>query len=243
MSGEDLGYPRSPGRQAQSPIELPTSGSHVGGYRSQPHRQRVNSGGSDLYYEDVDPRFASDPEPVPPQNLQPGERNRRPPPLLTPGPPGHYRPDSYNGMPPTNSYEELPGARSPAESETSNFTSVSQRGVNPNWRPNNGGEFSTLGPMRRREQQTRQDMLLAGNPDFELPGAVGPQRLPTRGGNGGPGMRGGIMRGPARVPPASAIGGGGDGPYPTPMGPPLPGGSMGPPGPGPGTGMGGMREI
>ncbi|KIX95827.1 uncharacterized protein Z520_08535 [Fonsecaea multimorphosa CBS 102226] len=253
MSGDDLEYPRSPGRQGQSPVELPTSGSHVGGYSSQPRRPRVNSGGSDVYYEDVDPRFASDPEPPLPQNPQLEERNRRPPPLLNPGPPGHYRPDSYNEIPPTNSYEELPGARSPAESETSNFTSVSQRGVNPNWRPGpgNGGEFSGLGPMRRRDHQTRQDMLLAGNPDFELPGSMGPPRLPTRGRGGGPGMRGGMMRGPARVPPASAVGSGGDGPYPVPMGSPLPGGPMGPPGPGPGPGiapgpgmgMGGMREI
>ncbi|OAP59111.1 hypothetical protein AYL99_06409 [Fonsecaea erecta] len=252
MSGDDLGYARPPGRQAQSPVELPTSGSHVGGYSGHPRRARVNSGGSDVYYEDVDPRFASDPEPPLPQNLQPEERNWRPPPLLTPGPPGQYRPDSYNEIPPTNSYEELPGARSPAESETSNFTSVSQRGVNPNWRPGNGGgEFSALGPMRRRDQQTRQDMLLAGNPDFELPGSMGPPRLQPRSRGGSPGMRGGMMRGPTRVPPASAVGGGGDGPYPSPMGPPLPGGPMGPPGPesgpgiapGPGMGMGGMREI
>jgi hypothetical protein len=128
-------------------------------------------------------------------------------------------------MPITNSYEELPGARSPAESETSNFTSVSQRGVNPHWRPGNGGEFSSLGPMRRpNHNQARQDMLLAGNPDFELPGAMGPSRLPTRGGRGG--GRGGMMggRGPARIPPASAIGTGIDNPYPAPMGgSPLPG--------------------
>ncbi|EXJ57665.1 uncharacterized protein A1O5_12455 [Cladophialophora psammophila CBS 110553] len=252
MSVDDMGHPRSPGRHGQSPVELPTSGSHVGGYNGQPRRPRVNSGGSDVYYEDVDPRFASDPEPPMPQHLRVEERSRRPPPLLTPGPPGHYRPDSYNEIPPTNSYEELPGARSPAESENSNFTSVSQRGINPNWRPGNGGEFNSLGPARRRDHQTRQDMLLAGNPDFELPGAMGPPRLLMRGRGGSSAMRGGMMRGgPARIPPASAVGGSGDGPYPTPMGPPLPGGPMGPPGPGPGPGiapgpgmgMGGTREI
>ena len=85
----------------------------------------------------------------------------------------------------------------------------------------------------------RQDMLLAGNPDFELPGAMAPSRLPPRARGGGPGMRGGMMggRGPPRIPSASAVGMGGDGAYPMPMGPPLPGGSS----PGPRTGD--MQEI
>lgn len=232
--------PRSPGRYGPAPVELSTSTSHVGGYDSQPRRPRVNSGGSDIYYEDVDPRFASEPAPpLPPMPQHPGMSNHSPAaaPLLHPGHPSQDRPDSYSELPPTNSYEDLPGARSPAESETSNFTSVSQRGVNPNWRPGNGGEFSSLGPQRRQNNQSqmRQEMLLAGNPDFELPGAVGPSRLPTRGRGGGPGMRGGMMgRGPPRIPPASAVGMGGDGPYPTPMGAPTGG---------PSSGMGGIREI
>jgi len=224
-----MGQPRSPGRYGPSPVELEA-------YSNQPRRPRVNSGGSDVYYEDVDPRFASDlepPMPPIPQNPVVHKRHPAPPALLTPGPPGQYRPESYGEIPQTHSYEELPGARSPAESETSNFTSVSQRGVNPNWRPGNGGEFSSLGPSRRRENPTRQDMLLAGNPDFELPGAMAPSRLPTRGRGGGPGLRGGMMgRGPPRIPPASAVGTGVDGPYPNTMGPP-------PPQPG----MGGIREI
>ena len=208
----------------------------MGAYDSQPRRPRVNSGGSDIYYEDVDPRFAADLEPpLPAMPNNPGMNNRRqgPPSLLTPGPPGQYRPEPYGEVvPQTNSYEELPGARSPAESETSNFTSVSQRGVNPNWRPGNGGEFSSLGPMRRRDQnQARQDMLLAGNPDFELPGATGSSRLPMRGRGGGPGMRGGMMgggsRGTTRIPSASAVGGDGAYPIPSPAGPSI----------------GGMREI
>jgi hypothetical protein len=238
-----MGQPRSPGRYGPPAVD-------VGAYSNQPRRPRVNSGGSDIYYEDVDPRFASDPEPpVPamPQNPEVHNRHPAPPALLVPGPPGQFRPESYGEIPHANSYEELPGARSPAESEASNFTSVSQRGVNPNWRPGNGGEFSSLGPMRRRDNQVRQDMLLAGNPDFELPGAMAPSRLPMRGRGAGPGMRGGIMggRGPPRIPPASAVGTGVDGPYPSPMGPPLVGGPMGPPppGPGPGPGMGGVREI
>ncbi len=220
-----MAQPRSPGRYGPSPVNMAA-------YDNQPRRPRVNSGGSDVYYEDVDPRFAADPEPpVPPipQNANVHTQHTPPPALLTPGPHGQYRPESYGEIPHTNSYEELPGARSPAESETSNFTSVSQRGVNPNWRPGNPGEFSSLGPMRRREiNPTRQEMLLAGNPDFELPGAMAPTRLPTRGRGGVPGMRGGMSRGPPRFPPASAVGTGVDGPYPTPMGPPP---------------MGGMREI
>ena len=226
-----MGQPRSPGRYGASPA-------NAGAYGSQPRRPRVNSGGSDIYYEDVDPRFAPESQPpVPPipQNPNVHTQHTPPPALLTPGHPNQYRPESYGETPLTNSYEELPGARSPAESETSNFTSVSQRGVNPNWRPGNPGEFSSLGPMRRREGPTRQEMLLAGNPDFELPGAMAPQRLPTRGRGGGPGMGtrggmgGGMGRGPPRFPPASAVGTGVDGPYPTTMGPPA--------------SMGGMREI
>ena len=243
MPVDGIGQPRSPGRYGLAPVELSAGGSHVGGYSSQPRRPRVNSGGSDIYYEDVDPRFASEPAPpVPAMPQNHAVQGHGPtPPLLTPGHPNQYRPDSYSEIPQTHSYEDLPGARSPAESETSNFTSVSQRGVNPNWRPGNGGEFSNLGPTRRRDNNpTRQEMLLAGNPDFELPGGMGPSRLPMRGRGGAPAMRGGMMgRGPPRIPPASALGVGGDGPYPAPMGAPLPGG---PPPPGLGPGMGGVER-
>lgn len=236
MSVDNFEQPRSPGRYRASPVELPSGGSQTGGYGSLARRPRVNSGGSDIYYEDVDPRFASDPEPMPPMPANPElEGNNRPPTLLAPGQHHQYRPDSFNGAPRTNSYEDLPGARSPAESDTSNFTSVSQRGVNPNWRPGNGGEFSSLGPPRRRDQQTKRDVLLAGNPDFELPGMSGPGRLGTRGrGGGGPGVRGGMMGGGggSRIPPATVVGAGADGRYP-----------LGPPPEPTGMGPGGMREI
>ena len=193
----------------------------VGGlaYRNgpSPSRPRVNSGGSDVYYEDVDPRFApAEPMPPPQQEIMPR--------ILTPGgrdydDPAAPIPQQANVIGHNNSYEDLPGARSPAESETSNFTSVSQRGVNPNWRPTYGQDnFGSYGPgpggrgPPQRQQQMRRDVLLAGNPDFELPG-MGPAR---RGGMRG-GMRGPpIQRGPGPMP-ASAIGQG-DGPYP--RGPP-----------------------
>lgn len=230
----DFAQPRSPGRYPGSPVELPTSGSHVGGYALPPRKNRVDSGGSDVYYEDVDPRFASEPQPMPSMPENPAVQNQsRIPPLLTPGQPaqpGQYRPESVTRLPQTNSYEDLPGARSPAESEASNFTSVSQRGVNPNWRPGNGGEFSSLGPARpRREHQAKRDVLLAGNPDFEIPGMSGPPRAGPRSRGGPGGMRGGMGAGPARIPPASAVGAGADGRYP--MGPPSP------------VGPGSMREI
>lgn len=219
-------------------MELPSNGSHVGGFGGPPRRQRVNSGGSDVYYEDVDPRFAPDPEPVPsmpPSSGAPTTHAPVPALLTAPGQQQPYPPEAVNDIPPTHSYEDLPGARSPAESETSNFTSVSQRGVNPNWRPGNGGEFSSLGPARRRDLQMKRDMLLAGNPDFELPGMTAPGRTRTRGG-GGSGIRAGVLGGgvgPARIPPASAAGAGADGRYP--MGPPPPGS--------PGSGGMGLREI
>lgn len=217
--------PNSPSRRMQSPVELPSSQSNVGGMdgayspprNRQNGRPRVSSGGSDLYYEDVNPRFANDPEPLPPQQsvpslLTPGPRHPPAPLRQVPGPNGEL-------IPLTSSYENLQeGARSPAESETSNFTSVSQRGVNPNWRPQDGpvSAFQTnLGPPRRIQQQTqmRRDMMLTNNPDFEIPGLTGGG---ARGGRGG--MRGGMsgtVRRPVGPPPAaSSVGMGGEGRYP-----------------------------
>ena len=191
----------------------------------------MNSGGSDAYYEDVDPRFAPESEAVAPIPSQPErfQEQNSVPPLLRPGHDGgpQYHPSSelvHSQLPPTNSYEDLPGARSPAESDASNFTSVSQRGINPNWRPGNGGEFSSLGPARRQNPQMRRDVLLAGNPDFEIPGIGGPGRAFAGRGRGG--MRGGMMGGgaPGRIPPASAVGMGADGRYPMAPLPPGPGG-------------------
>ena len=89
-------------------------------------------------------------------------------------------------MDPSSSYEELQdGQMSPA----SDMTSISQRGVNPNWRPGMegaGGQRSgqaNLGVPGRREQrhqQQQRDMLLSSNPDFELPGGSGPHgRIPA----------------------------------------------------------------
>lgn len=161
------------------------------------HR-RVNSG--DQYYEDVDPRFTStDPNrPVNPNAI---------PSSLTPGHQGQQAPlEGENG-----SYESLQeGSRSPAASEASHFTSVSQRGVNPNWRPgpHDGMMPMPLGPARRPGHQDR-NMLLDNNPDFNLPGMAPPggRRGPGGGMGGSPVGMGGPMRGgsvPPR-PPSSTV--------------------------------------
>ncbi|KAF4965968.1 hypothetical protein FSARC_6277, partial [Fusarium sarcochroum] len=75
--------------------------------------QQAATSGNSNYYEDVDPRFAS---PTPPAN-----NNLQPPPIEP----------IYEDIHANNA-----GARSPAESEHSTFTSISQRGVNPRWNPN-----------------------------------------------------------------------------------------------------------
>lgn len=81
------------------------------------------------------------------------------------------------------------GALSPAMSDTSNFTSVSQRGVNPNWRPppgyGPGPGPAPSGPSPAQRRNERNDMILGQNPDFMLPGMRGPAR---GGGGRGRGM-------------------------------------------------------
>jgi len=98
-----------------------------------------------------------------------------------------------------DSYENIPeGARSPAGSDASHFTSISQRGVNPNWRPVGGpspmgpGGPGPMGPPRHQGPR-RDDIILGANPDFALPGMQ--MARPTRG-RGGP-MRGGMRGAPS----------------------------------------------
>ena len=141
-------------------VELPTP-TETQPQQHFPSHRRYNSG--DNYYEDVDPRFV-DPAPAPQPNS----------PMPTSLMPGHY-PNFDNGnshLEPSSSYESIQdGARSPAASDNSNYTSISQRGINPSWRPPPGlGRGMGMGgvPNRRPVQQQR-DMLLT-NPDFELPG-------------------------------------------------------------------------
>lgn len=108
------------------------------------------------YYEDVDPRFD--------QTAHTPPHHQTPPP-----PPLQLQEVDYEDM-----RAGASGTRSPAESEHSNFTSISQRGVNPQWSPQP--------PMpQRRPVQQRHDMIL-DNPDFKLPGgrstAAAKRRVP-----------------------------------------------------------------
>lgn len=107
---------------------------------------------------------------------------------------------TYDG----SDYEDIhalpPGARSPAESEgaQSNFTSISQRGINPRWPGDRGG--GGFAPRMPPPPRNDQAILLNSNPDFELPGVgpVGSRGLPGRGVNNGRGMqfpRGGLIGG------------------------------------------------
>jgi hypothetical protein len=99
------------------------------------------------YYEDVDPRFLEQASTTP-------------------------KPTSTT-IKTTNSYEDIQrGPRSPAVSEGSNFTSISQRSVNPRY--NSPPPLPTMGPpgsIVPRRPVNRNDMILDSNPDFELPGA------------------------------------------------------------------------
>lgn len=159
------------------------------------HR-RTSSG--DNYYEDIDPRFV---EPTPPEDL-----SMVPTTGLAPGyphgtSPNNLRPAPLGGMDGNNSYEDIQsGSRSPAESDRSNFTSVSQRGVNPRWNGAQGG-YGAMLPSRRPVASQRNDMLLNTNPDFELPS--------SRGGRGGGPGRG--VRAPGQIPGMTS-----GGPYPGP---------------------------
>jgi hypothetical protein len=74
------------------------------------------------------------------------------------------------------------GNRSPAESDRSNFTSISQRGINPQWNPSLSPSGAPHGPRRPAPSAVasqRNELLLSSNPDFELPGAgAGKNRQP-----------------------------------------------------------------
>jgi hypothetical protein len=153
------------------------------------------------YYEDVDPRFDDNPE----EELEVVTGYRQPPPQHEPprrrpsrrsdvgderglpvSPSPLRRNYSYNsndgqisrgnsGAHGGNNVDDS-GPRSPTASTSSQFTSVSQRGVNPRWQPQppqfiGGNSNANDGMYSRRNRPPRNDQmnLLAGNPDFELP--------------------------------------------------------------------------
>lgn len=145
-----------PARHSPSPLGVSTSPRDM---TRGPHHGRSNS--ASVYYEDVDPRFAE----AEAANM---------PSALALGPSGEPKQRT--------SFDDLPdGARSPAASEISHFTSISQRGINPKWRPPE--ESSQV------KVQKGRDVLLGNNPDFEIP---------TGRGRGKPGPGG-------RMPPLPAM--------------------------------------
>ena len=79
-------------------------------------------------------------------------------------------------------HADVGGARSPTGSERSNFTSISQRGVNPRWNPNYNPNHPPMPQMQARRANQRQDVLL-DNPDFQLPSSSAARPRGT-----GPGM-------------------------------------------------------
>lgn len=150
--------PRAAWNQASSTNPSSRPGAGAAGRRSG-----LASGPQDVhYYEDLYSPYGAL-----------GQADSQPPP---PGNPG------YGGGPPPTGR-----ARSPSESERSNFTSISQRGVNPRWnaRGMQGPQYQNAPPRRlaQQQKQRRQDLLL-DNPDFQLPGSR------SRGGThrAGPGM-------------------------------------------------------
>ncbi|KAL8727967.1 MAG: hypothetical protein Q9166_005732 [cf. Caloplaca sp. 2 TL-2023] len=182
-----------------------------------PGHTRYNS--ADNYYEDVDPRFAEPPEPHPPQ-----KQSSAPLPAgltagLHPQPPQHGVIENTSGydtshLQPSHSYDSIPdnthdaGARSPAVSDGSNYSSISQRGINPQWQPPPDHAMGMGGlPNRKpvRQQQNHPDVNPNQNPDFELPihggrpGTGGRLRAASRG-RREPGMIPGMEPGAGRYP-------------------------------------------
>lgn len=182
-----------------SPVELPTPIDHNPPksleQQRAPSHVRYNSG--DNYYEDVDPRFV-EPEAVP------QAKSPLPSALVAGGHPNNnlqiHRGNSPSYLEPSSSYEDIQeGTRSPAASDNSNYTSISQRGVNPAWRPPpSQGYGPGIGGVPNRRPAQQPDVLM-GNPDFELPGSGGGG---YRGGRGGkvPGQIPGMMPASGRYP-------------------------------------------
>ena len=162
--------PPDPDMFPPSPLSPVNPSSHV----------RTNSSGN--YYEDVDPRFTdsspppSHPVPPIPRSLTPGGGNAQ----ELPSQSSNIHPPLPGRMESSNSYEAMQeGARSPTVSDTSNYTSISQRGVNSNWRsppPADGAPGMGIGgipnrrPIQQQQQQQQQQPtdVLHTNPDFEL---------------------------------------------------------------------------
>lgn len=183
-----------------SPVELPTTArSEEHPPNSSPTHARVASG--DSYYEDVDPRFdetAHVPTTVDvPASLHPAYRQ----PMNAAYP---VMENPHITMTGSNSYENIHDmARSPAQSDASHYTSVSQRGINPNWQPPSPqGGVARPRPVQRNPPR---DMLLAENADFELPGGRARGRAPGGNMQGSTGPVGVALSSESRYPMAGGI--------------------------------------
>ncbi|KAG5926059.1 hypothetical protein E4U42_003693 [Claviceps africana] len=146
--------------------QSPRTASSAHSYRPTPEQSTSSNmpygrtGPRSDYYEDIDPKF----EKMPPQTGHAGPMPQTPPPE-----------PAFEDV-----HAVVGGARSPAESERSNFTSISQRGINPRWEPQPPMPNQGIPPRRPvPAKQQRQDVLLNNNPDFQLPGSRG--QAPGRG--------------------------------------------------------------
>jgi hypothetical protein len=99
------------------------------------------------YYEDIEPRFANN----------------------TPPSRGMQQMHDHDTINEEDDEELQAGARSPAMSERSNFTSISQRGINPRWNPPPPGPPGAFGPPIRRPVNRNEMNILNSNPDFQIP--------------------------------------------------------------------------
>ncbi|TQS36896.1 hypothetical protein Golomagni_02645 [Golovinomyces magnicellulatus] len=71
------------------------------------------------------------------------------------------------------------GPRSPADSEMSSFTSISQRDVNPKWKAENNNEPPRKAMFHERTEMKQQhDILFQANPDFTIPVGRGGRGMP-----------------------------------------------------------------
>lgn len=143
--------PARPVHPSALPPPLRQAGSPGG--RASPGNGQIPKESS--YVEDVDPRFAE------PSVVAPPSFRSTPPPQV---------------LDTDQTYDSIPeGARSPALSEHSNFTSISQRGINPRWPGNQpafqGGMGAGIPERRPMPQPQLNNILLDSNPDFQLPGS------------------------------------------------------------------------
>ncbi|KAK8204804.1 SUR7/PalI family-domain-containing protein [Phyllosticta capitalensis] len=188
--------------------------------KSSPHPGHARQPSADNYVEDMDPRFTENNSPDNaaaqgsnlPSALMAGfspNRSQNASPMVPVPSPLHVGNAPPSPLPPpqmvtADDIPEFEGPRSPGgESDASHFTSISQRGINPNWQPPQmTGPRPGYGyaPPRRPKPE---EAVLDANPEFSLPGVPAPGR--TRDVRNMRGGRGGGGRG---LPPGAAASGG-----------------------------------